>query len=553
LASFVAVRKPRHLVERDKPTNAREGFSLISTLRTKFEGERATKDVCADRQLIGEPRRVTDEIPSLVEYWDSGNSSWLRDNARIDEHGIGKSDSALSIAPATSNAPVVAATSVSTPNQARVRGRAKKDPNATLYRTGARNPTPDEELRARGQARELLRIRPTPLVAERIERARVESNPSLRSKVTPSITELNSAMAPVGTDLVTAPTPATGAVAGTAASATATPADAALAASATYLSAVDNSALPSFPEIRTQGGIGSCVAFAVGYYQYTHELGLLANWNNQNAVNTTKISPRWLYNLVNGGYDSGTWAGEIYAVLSQHGALSWADFPYIEDKSDPKSYLQWPTGTALWRKALGYKALEYGYLAIPNNATTMTQVKAMLANGHVLTMQTYVYSWKFEQVDDDPSTTLDDGYVGQAVASSVEGWEGSHQMTMVGFDDNVWVDINANGTVEPSERGAFKIANSWGPDWQNAGFAWLHYDAMFSETQVPEGPTGESRHPAISSLSWVTPRTNYQPELLAEFTAKTADRGSLRFQVNRAEYDAAQPFDSMFPYAFHMN
>lgn len=37
-------------------------------------------------------------------------------------------------------------------------------------------------------------------------------------------------------------------------------------------------------------------------------------------------------------------------------------------------------------------------------------------------------------------------------------------MTLVGYNDNIWVDINGNGIVDNGEKGAFKIANSWGND-----------------------------------------------------------------------------------------
>ena len=34
------------------------------------------------------------------------------------------------------------------------------------------------------------------------------------------------------------------------------------------------------------------------------------------------------------------------------------------------------------------------------------------------------------------------------------------------------------GCVEKGEKGAFKIANSWGTDFDNDGFIWMSYDAL---------------------------------------------------------------------------
>ena len=37
-------------------------------------------------------------------------------------------------------------------------------------------------------------------------------------------------------------------------------------------------------------------------------------------------------------------------------------------------------------------------------------------------------------------------------------------MTIVGYDDDIWYDINEDGKVQEGEKGAFKVANSWGDD-----------------------------------------------------------------------------------------
>jgi hypothetical protein len=427
-----------------------------------------------------------------------------------------------------------------------------------LHRTGAREPTAEEQNRHKERAHKILELRPTPLAIERVKQESLTQpgGAALGSSTsTSSVTNLDVQQAAVGADLTTAPVQATGAIVGAQATAPASLPASVTVTSGTYPSAVDNSALPAFPEIRSQGGLGSCVCFAVGYYQYTHELGLLAGWNNKNAVNTTKVSPRWLYDLVNYGGDNGTWDGRVLDILSQHGALTWADFPYIDDPTNPIAYREWPRGAATWEKALKYKALQYGTLDAPTDSNRMALVKAMLANGHVLTFQTYVYSWEFDTqgVGNDPSTTADDAFTGQAIATWLGGFEGAHEMTIVGYNDNLWVDINDNGIVEPSEKGAFKVANSWGDTWQNGGFTWLHYDAMYGATQVPAAPPNDGRQPVTYSLNWVTARANYQPDLVAEFSASTMNRGGIMLQAGRAEYDATQTFDETSFSAFQYN
>jgi hypothetical protein len=464
------------------------------------------------------------------------------------ETDVAKTQAAVTAAsPATGVSNAAAAQS--TPN-ALGKKRAKKDPTALRHRTGAIDPSAQEAARDRASAKQLRSIRPSPTLIERVEQAQQDPQLSNREAPIPSVSVLKAAAAPTA-DIETQAA-AAGPV-GAAALLDASPSTAAagaVAASANYLNAVDNSTLAAFPEIRSQGGLGSCVCFAVGYYQYTHELGLLANWNNKNAVNTTKVSPRWLYNLINGGSDGGSWDGGAYAVLAEHGALTWSDFPYIDNGSDPTAYRAWPTGAATWRKALTYKAADYGYIDTYDVPAGISAIKAMLANGHVLAFQTYVYSWEFDQVGNDPSSTLDDAYVGQAIASAVDGYEGSHEMTIVGYNDNLWVDINDNGAVDAGEKGAFKIANSWGDGWQNSGFAWLSYDSMYDLSQVAGAPAGDARHAAMYRAGWIQPRVNYVPDVTGEFTLKTAERGSVGLQLQRTEFDSTQPFDTRYPYAF---
>ena len=55
---------------------------------------------------------------------------------------------------------------------------------------------------------------------------------------------------------------------------------------------------------------------------------------------------------------------------------------------------------------------------------------------------------------------------------------GGHALTVVGYNDNICCDVNGNGKIEASEKGAFKIANSWGTGWGNSGYIWVLYDAL---------------------------------------------------------------------------
>src|ERR1019366_9519523 len=111
---------------------------------------------------------------------------------------------------------------------------------------------------------------------------------------------------------------------------------------------------------------------------------------------------------------------------------------------------------------------------------------------------------------------------------------GGHAMTIVGYNDDLWVDINGNGKVDPGEKGAFKIVNSWGnAEWpqgsgNTTGFAWISYDALKAHSAVP-GVNEKDRIPVIMfNEAWaIVPQAEYKPTFLAQFTLSNAKRNEI--------------------------
>ncbi|MCX7746560.1 MAG: hypothetical protein N2645_06690 [Clostridia bacterium] len=329
---------------------------------------------------------------------------------------------------------------------------------------------------------------------------------------------------------------------------------------------VDNSLLPYFPPIRNQGSLGSCASFSTTYYQMTHMTGLARGWNTKDDNdNTNKFSPKWVYNFINHGGDYGSSSTDAYRVMLNHGVPSWADFPY------DSNCLEWNRDAAVWKRAINYKMEKAGYLFLLDSSDTMitgandTQLlaaKQLLNNGYVLNYSTYVNSWKYKNIKNDPAVSADDPSVGQSIMYMVDGTDGGHAMTLVGYNDNIWVDINDNNVIEPGEKGAFKIANSWGPTWGLNGFMWVAYDSLNKVSSVPGAPTALNRQTAFGDdglLRWITARPSYQPELLAEFTVRHAKRNQLDIGIGFSKTVSTVPnitWDSFIvnadsgPYAF---
>lgn len=311
-----------------------------------------------------------------------------------------------------------------------------------------------------------------------------------------------------------------------------TPAPKATPPGAGMPSVADNSATKHFPPIRTQGTIGSCSAFSATYYTMTHMTALIRDWDvTDNDDNTNKFSPKWTYNMVNGGADDGSWLSDVYKVMLCSGVAKWSDWPYATDGSNSVNYLEWCRNGDIWRDALNYKIKQTGTVNSVDTATGLSNLKQLLANGYVLNFATYIASWQYKAVSDNPGTGDDDGFVGQNACYYVSDTnQGGHAMTVVGYNDDIWIDINNNGTVDNGELGALKIANSWGTGWVggNSGFIWFAYDALKKTTGVTGGPSANrARGWWYSQAYWITARASYIPKMVARFTINHGRRSDI--------------------------
>ena len=289
--------------------------------------------------------------------------------------------------------------------------------------------------------------------------------------------------------------------------------------SAPLPSSVDNSKLPSFPPIGDQQQLGSCVGWGSTYYQATHEIGLARGTNNK-ISNANILSPKWTYNLLNKGSDSGLSPVDAYKLLSMNGAPYMIDFPY------DTNFTAWELDTQDWITAI-YNRLA-PYTLIPglggDRPQNLTAIKQALTNGHVLTLATFIESWQFTRIKSGP-------HKGEYAASWMNGTNGGHFMTIVGYDDNVWIDINGNGTVDAGEKGAFLIANSWGTSWGNKGFIWIAYDAFLTKSKVKGAPSSNrvaaGTYLNSSVISALPKAANYTPELIGTFSIAQTLRNQL--------------------------
>jgi C1A family cysteine protease len=304
--------------------------------------------------------------------------------------------------------------------------------------------------------------------------------------------------------------------------------------------AVDNSTLKYFPPIRDQGLLGSCVAFATTYTQLSYMNAIQRDLDiSDPAADAGKLSPKWTYNMINDGSDLGAYLSPAYDLIEKSGAATWAEFPYDGD------YRAWCLDPAVWRNALSVRTDP----RIPVfDASRLVEIKQLLNNGYVFAFGTFVASWSIQAAQDDPTTADDGPAVGKPVGCWVNGAIGSHAMVAVGYNDAVWADINGNGLIDAGEKGALKIANSWGTSWGDGGFIWLAYDALRKTSSLPPVPL-PGRQPAFfgDCAYVVTVRPDPPPLMIAEFTVSHAKRSQLWVRLARSGAYNMYPDDYWTP------
>ena len=290
---------------------------------------------------------------------------------------------------------------------------------------------------------------------------------------------------------------------------------------------VDNSTTKWFPPVVTQK-FNDCAQVSLVSYTYTYMTAMARDWDAKAGGNAVHFNSAWTYNMVNGGTQGGGWFA--WSILQQNGCALMSDWPESNFKA-------WCTDGDVWRKAINFRAgdtIAVGGLDASANTTALNRVKTLLNSGYILNCPTGMATWRWLPVVNDPATANDDAWVGKNIihfSYHIPGDTSGHALTVVGYNDDIWCDINANGQVDPGEKGALRICNSWGTSWEDNGFCWVAYDALKTVSDVPNYPPRyANRTPGgifYGTVYGITARASYTPRVLAKVTLNAGKRNQI--------------------------
>lgn len=207
-----------------------------------------------------------------------------------------------------------------------------------------------------------------------------------------------------------------------------------------------SSSILDMPPIGNQGRQGSCVAWATAYAG----MSFFMNRSNGTHYNSTQelCSPKFLYNQIKYSSDcnSGSTFPTAFKLLQSKGVCTLNDMPYSETECSSQP------NTTQNNNALNNRI--FSWRMVDKNNTNV--VKSCIAAKYPVFIAINI---------DESFKNLRSPYIWTAKYGNSSG---GHAVTVVGYDDT---------------KGAFKVQNSWGSNYQDSGHFWISY-SFFSQAVI---------------------------------------------------------------------
>ena len=205
------------------------------------------------------------------------------------------------------------------------------------------------------------------------------------------------------------------------------------------------------PPVTTQGSEGSCVSFAVGYNTRSAEQ-YYATGSSTYSYSANIFSPEYLFNQTR--IDASCSASTIFSaleLLKTNGICTWQSMPY----SSTNGCSLLPTASQV-SEAANFKIRSYSQLY----TSDITAIKSIISANHPLIISFNVDTYFYY---------AGPGFIWKNYSGT---FLGQHAVVICGYDD---------------AKHAFKIVNSWGTGWGDAGYTWIDYDFLPVVSPVAAG------------------------------------------------------------------
>ena len=196
------------------------------------------------------------------------------------------------------------------------------------------------------------------------------------------------------------------------------------------------------PPVQNQGGEGACVVFATAYAGRSAEQYYKTN-SSSYSYSSNIVSPEYVYNQIKATSDCGSGSAitDALDLLANQGVCTWQSMPY----SSTNGCSTLPSSTQM-SEANSYKITSYSKITTSDVST----MKSMIVNKHPLIIGI---------VTDNSFLSAGPGFVWRTQTGTSVG----HALSICGFDDAMH---------------AYKVFNSWGTGWGDAGYSWIDYDLL---------------------------------------------------------------------------
>lgn len=236
----------------------------------------------------------------------------------------------------------------------------------------------------------------------------------------------------------------------------------------------------NFPPVDNQGAIRCCVSQALTYIQFTNAVSRKINSDSWQPYisKSACFSPRFTHLLCSGS------PIKIYDFIKDHGCLDQHTFPFAKDSGGGsielknnipiKNSVSWKVDKSSFKNALKYRLKKYHKLSIETTPPSelINEIKKSINDGNVVISTTSLENWIVSELSKDCGKI---GKKGDAVVIASRRYIPSgHSFAIVGYDDDITIDFAGN-----TFQGAFLITCSYGEVWQNKGFVWMLYDAIY--------------------------------------------------------------------------